>query len=484
MTNKKNTKRALLSSALALVMCISMLIGSTFAWFTDSVTSSGNIIQSGSLKVTMEWLNGKDDPTATDAAWKDASEGAIFKSTLWEPGYTEVRHIKIENEGTLALKYKLNIVANGEVSDLADVIDVYYIDPATAAITDRTQLTEDKKIGTLTEVLAGLEVSGNGVLVPAGKEGDGYKSVEIITIALKMQESAGNEYQEKAIGSDFAIQLLATQYTYEEDSFDNQYDKDALYPVVSADELVSAVSEGKSVVLNNEITMDSAVTFESDNARIELDGNDLVIQTTQSKLADDAVLNITDSTGTANLILGDSSTGDEGRITLSGEAELNVDTDVVIDKGSIELSGDRTTTSQWTSFDQVQPTGVVFNMDGGSIIVNSNSSYSYQAIIVEEGSTFNMNGGEIIIKDTATDMYAFCMNSFCAYINLNNGTISMENGKPMIYALCGCHELTIGENFVINLTNNANLCAYQGSGSWATNDSIDDGYMKITDNRQ
>ena len=73
MTKTKSTKRALLLSALSLLMCVSMLIGSTFAWFTDSVTSSGNIIKSGTLDVTMEWK----DATTTGAqqTYKDASAG-------------------------------------------------------------------------------------------------------------------------------------------------------------------------------------------------------------------------------------------------------------------------------------------------------------------------------------------------------------------------------------------------------------------------
>ena len=101
MTGLKATKRALISSVIALFLCFSMLLGTTFAWFTDSVTSSGNIIQSGTLDVTMEWADGtKAIPAEDSADWKDASAGAIFKSSLWEPGYVEVRHIKIANEGT------------------------------------------------------------------------------------------------------------------------------------------------------------------------------------------------------------------------------------------------------------------------------------------------------------------------------------------------------------------------------------------------
>ena len=224
MTKKYSTKKALIASLLSLVLCFSMLLGATFAWFTDSATSTGNIIKTGELYVGMYWADGTKAVPTDDEGWTDASEGAIFDYDLWEPGYVEVRHIKIANEGTLALKYKVNIIANGEVSNLSDAIDVYYVDPA-VQVADRTALTADKKLGTLTEVLANLGESGNGTLV-AG-------AVDTITIALKMQEDAGNEYKNKSIGTDFSIQLLATQFASENDSFGKDYDAEATYPNVS-----------------------------------------------------------------------------------------------------------------------------------------------------------------------------------------------------------------------------------------------------------
>ena len=105
MTNKKNTKKALLSSVLSLVLCLTMLIGTTFAWFTDSVTSANNIIKSGNLKVSLEYMDGTKEVADVESnEWKDASQEAIFDYSLWEPGYVSVRHIKIGNEGSLALK--------------------------------------------------------------------------------------------------------------------------------------------------------------------------------------------------------------------------------------------------------------------------------------------------------------------------------------------------------------------------------------------
>ena len=217
----RSTKRALMLSLLSLMLCVSMLIGSTYAWFTDSVTSSNNIIKSGKLDVTMEYYDGtKVVPAVDSTEWKDASNVAIFDYQLWEPGYVQVRHIKIANEGSLALMYQLNIAANGEVSKLADVIDVYFVDPATQ-IADRTALANAEPEGTLTEVLAGMPANTSGELEA--------NTAVTVTIALKMRETAGNEYQNLSIGSDFSVQLLATQLTAEEDSFDDQYDKDAGY---------------------------------------------------------------------------------------------------------------------------------------------------------------------------------------------------------------------------------------------------------------
>ena len=242
MTKQKSTKRALLLSALSLLMCVSMLIGSTFAWFTDSVTSSGNIIKSGTLDVEMYWAKGNEDPAADTTVWTDASTGAIFNNDKWEPGYTEVRHIKIANEGTLALKYQLHIAANGDVSELADVIDVYFVDPA-AQVTDRTDLSGVTPVGTLAEVLKGMPGNASGDLLA--------EETDTVTLALKMRESAGNEYQNKEIGSDFIIQLLATQLTSESDSFDDQYDANAEFYEVN--ERVSITNNdgklGEAVVL-------------------------------------------------------------------------------------------------------------------------------------------------------------------------------------------------------------------------------------------
>ena len=254
MTKKHSTKRALIASILMLALCFTSLIGTTFAWFTDEVTSSGNVIKSGTLEVKMEWK----DATANGAqqSYKDASAGAIFNYDKWEPGYVEAKNIKIGNAGTLALKYQLAIVATDEISKLADVIDVYYAE-GEYTLADRA-MTELTKLGTLTEVLSKISETAKGDLV-AGE-------TDYVTLALKMQESAGNDYQNLSIGSSFAVKCFATQLTSEKDSFDDQYDKDAWHPdftVTSVEDLAVALAGGGKIQVNG--TLNAGATQDVPN---------------------------------------------------------------------------------------------------------------------------------------------------------------------------------------------------------------------------
>ena len=265
---KRQTKRALITSAISLLVCFSMLVGTTFAWFTDSVTSSGNIIKSGTLDVEMSFADGKLNPTATDTPYTDANGTPIFDYDNWEPGYTVARHLKIENKGTLALKYQVKIVADGDVSNLADVIDVYYTDPA-AQVTGRASLTEANKLGTLSAVLANL----NSADTTAKGELEA-KASHTMTLVLKMQESAGNDYMNKSIGSTFSIVLIATQDTVEEDTFDELYDEDAALdfaPAGSEAALRTALKNGeKNIEITESFEISDALNVESS---VNINGN-------------------------------------------------------------------------------------------------------------------------------------------------------------------------------------------------------------------
>ena len=217
MTSLKMTRRALLSSILALILCFSMLLGTTFAWFTDSVTSAGNVIKTGKLDVGFQWADGTADPAS--ATWTDV-EGAMFKHDKWEPGYAVAKHLKVSNDGTLALNYSMRIVADGIVSKLADVIDVYVFDDLTATAITAADVENATAYGTLTEVL-GTDKNLSKKIQGSLKAGE---AARVYTLVLKMQETADDKYQGMDLGCTFSIELLATQMADESGSFGNGYD--------------------------------------------------------------------------------------------------------------------------------------------------------------------------------------------------------------------------------------------------------------------
>ena len=268
----RKTKFALMQSMIALLLCFSMLIGTTFAWFTDEVISVSNIIQAGNLDAEMYWTD--DLSTGTWYNAEKAGENTPFDYDLWEPGYTEVRYVKIVNAGKLALKYNLTLAPAGEVGKLAEVIDVYYAENVTANIADRT-LSGMTKLGALLKAMNGAETA-KGELLPGGET--------IVAVALHMDELAGNEYQGKSIGDGFVFKLLATQLAKEPDSFGPDYDENATFPVLKPGSITADISSKvQGSVLTEAVTMvseDGAIAA-TVPAGTKVSGNSLILSVSE-----------------------------------------------------------------------------------------------------------------------------------------------------------------------------------------------------------
>ena len=199
MNSKKTTKHALMSSVVALLLCCAMLIGTTFAWFTDTASTAVNKIQAGTLDVALEMYDGANWVSAEGKTLQFKVNGAIPAAgtqILWEPGCTyELPALRVVNKGNLALKYKVIITGINGDATLNDVID-----------------------WTIGTVALGTE---QYLAVGANNE---------FTIKGHMKESAGNEYQCKSIDG-IAITVVATQDTVEYDSNGNTYDQNADYTI-------------------------------------------------------------------------------------------------------------------------------------------------------------------------------------------------------------------------------------------------------------
>ena len=165
MNNKRATKRALLTSVMALVMCVVMLVGTTFAWFTDTASTGVNKIQAGNLNVGLEMkdANGKWVSAEGETLTFKTKDNRAADQILWEPGCTyELPELRVVNNGNLALKYKIQITGIQGDAKLNEVIDWTINDAA-------IDLTEQH--------------------LAAKTEGAAF------TIKGVMQTTAGNEYQ-------------------------------------------------------------------------------------------------------------------------------------------------------------------------------------------------------------------------------------------------------------------------------------------------
>lgn len=239
--NKNNTKRALCLSALSLLLCVSMLVGTTFAWFTDSVTSGSNIIKSGNLDIVLEYWDGND---WIDAEGKVipfvAADGRAQDKILWEPGCTyEMAPFRIRSEGSLNSKFIIRL--NGIKGDekLMEVVELKTrVNNIPASLLNGSagnvfQKFEDAVVGIIYgtpdgNVVFDGSLAGKGDVTP----GTGHTDTSPeFTIIGHMAEEAGNDYQGLSIDG-ISITVVAAQQTYEHDSFNQYYDKNAKYPVV------------------------------------------------------------------------------------------------------------------------------------------------------------------------------------------------------------------------------------------------------------
>ena len=226
------TKRALLTSVLALVLSLAMLAGTTFAWFTDTASTGVNRIVSGNLDVGLQYWGVGEDGQKT---WLTAenSEELFDKNALWEPGYTQIVYLKVKNNGNLALTYAMQITpvhetvgvnVDGEEFKLSDYIKFGW-----------TTFTADEN-GAPVALDREAAQTGVGDGAQLGKtlhrqaaEPMAAGAEELVALVAWMPENVGNEanYSTVQPSIELSLKVLATQAAVESDSFNNTYDGDA-----------------------------------------------------------------------------------------------------------------------------------------------------------------------------------------------------------------------------------------------------------------
>ena len=256
MAAKKTTKRALISSLISMILCFSMLIGMTYAWFTDSVSSATNIITAGNLDVELYHANkgtgGTDERvTSTTPLFTDVD------STKWEPGAMAWEKFTVKNEGDLALRYEfaLNVADATEIEGIsfAEMLKVAVVDDSFVYNRDKVMdipASEWKDLDSLTPITSN----------PVGLEKGEQKTFGIIIWWMPSQNdnifNMNNGKQAGSVSVKVGVMLNATQFASENDSFGNDYDNFE-WPLTSPGDRYTATA---NVTSDADGKVDSAVT--------------------------------------------------------------------------------------------------------------------------------------------------------------------------------------------------------------------------------
>ncbi len=486
MTNKHNTKRTLLASILSMVLCFSMLIGSTLAWFTDTATTGVNTITSGNLDMKVSYKN-KDVATWTEVS---PSEKLFDDAAFWEPGYTEVAYLKIENKGSLAFKYQLTVNVLNEIAGKNK--DGGEIKLSEVLKYDLIPLTSDTEYA---DRAAALEA----VVNPQNLDKEAFSgSINANTaenyyaLVVYMPDSTDNKANHN--GTDIpSIQLgvtfVATQNTVESDSYNDQYDVSAAYPVVAVPmyqklEDVSnygAGAQATDVVIEN---ADGSVKATIPAANYDT--------TNESKYTTNVKVELTDSSTNSTTYDIDVSVvdGNGAEVTLSEPATIEVQlaealTNVVVKHNGTamtEVANNAFTADQQYSYNATSGMLTVYSKTFSPFAVTYDTNY--QATINGTGyaslrtALYYANPGETVIlqKDWGynySTSYALVVIGDDITLDLNGHCIASQNAYVILTQKADNFKIKNGTVKVLSTSGNAFGIACQGGSANLENVTVE-----------
>ena len=436
----KSSKRNIIVSAIMVIaLCFGVMVGGTYAWFTDTVSSNVCKVESGTLKVDLEMQ--KDDGSWVSAKGEtlmfkvNGVTPAVGTPILWEPGCTyELPALRVVNKGTLALKYK--VVINGINGDakLNEVI-VWTI--------GANALTADVKL-----------------LPGENKE---------FTISGHMLETAGNEYQGLSIDG-IGITVLATQVSHEIDSKDDTYDSDADYPDIALvgttddfkDALASEEIDGKTIKLADDIAIpeDEPLVINSKNIAIDLNGNKITSKHMQVK-------------GSTVVIKDTSADGDGHIATEDSYAVIQADnSDVTIESGKLVSNYAKEGSSGYARVIQANNSEITIN---GGYFENTDAVGSYNYLVEANGSsTVTINGGTFVSNRD----YGYIVTGK-GNVEINGGNFTTKGRNSYLTNVEGnvvvndCTFVAEGNNTVFNIPANSKVTVKGGTYSVNENSYYD-----------
>ena len=403
MNNKRATKRALLTSVMALVMCVVMLVGTTFAWFTDTASTGVNKIQAGNLDIELQmknndgkWVNAEGETLQFKVNGAIPAEGTQI---LWEPGCTyELPELRVVNNGNLALKYKISISGAKDATPENDKNDLKLLD-----VIDWTYSVS----GAGGDATAELGTERHLAAKTADED-----VFDTLTIKGQMQTSAGNDYQGLSIEG-ISITVYATQDTVENDSFGPDYDANATYyPVIDLAGLKDAIKNGGNVAVD---------------ADVQVSGTDTLSQRTIISKPTTLQLNkkITSPDNMGN------NSSNFIALIVAADTTINAGENGGIDTG-------------------VNGAYAINVMNGANLVINGGTYYGGGTAVQVQKGTVTINGGHFAVEAFSNPDYGceFMLNCIDAAYKNGTAKIIVKGGTFVNFNPANCKAEGAGTNFV------------------------------------
>lgn len=302
MKRSSTTKKALFISTCALLFSMLMMAGSTFAWFTDSVSTGTNTITTGKLDVQLLHTNQHVTPA------KEVGQDTLLFTDEggnpidWEPGAIAYENFTVENSGDLALNYRLALDLNnantiaGTNRSLKDVLKVKVVKGGVKAadVSENALQGAEGFVSVTNGQISIPEAVHDDKIQKLTKKGSKGSSSDTYGVIIYWQPNPEQDYKYnlanysdtdkdgKTIDNtsdgndhltiDLGVSLGATQAPEESDSNGSDYDREATYPAASVNEFTSALEKAKSgdtieltgsISLNEPITVNKNVTIKS-----------------------------------------------------------------------------------------------------------------------------------------------------------------------------------------------------------------------------
>lgn len=402
----KTNKKSLLASGMALLASAALLAGTTFAWFTDSVTNTGNRIEAGKLDINAlgYYLDG-DQWDETNINW--GLKDPMIQETAWEPGQYNAVVVLVSNfDSNLAARVDLDFSITENEKALADAL-WYKLTPIPSTFNnieeavpmDMLMQTRPAKEGDEgVKTMSSIESDSTEEVLLGGQASGGSNCYVFYLLEYGMYTSAGNAYQGGSFSLDFAVK--ATQAPVETDGFGNtDYDADAEYAVTTAGDLKSGLARGGIVALGSHIAI--APQGRSDDPGYE----GLVPQMT---ITGDTVLDL--SGKTLSVDAGDNS-------------YLYTPAMIAVNSGTLTIEGDGVVDAE-----AGENNSYGINVNGGTLEINGGSYYgAITAVQVQKGT--------LIIRDGFFDLARTCkplVPQYAKYVvnviddNYKNGTAVIQ----------------------------------------------------------